>query len=59
MHPPGTLGVVALLTSDVGSLWGQVGTQPFSVVIGVDYDPDTHEPRKTEFLTPLYRHDHG
>jgi hypothetical protein len=56
VHPPGTLGVVALLTSDIGSLWGQVGTQPFSVVIGADFDPATHEPVKTELLTPLYRH---
>jgi hypothetical protein len=57
VHPPGTLGVVALLTSDIGSSWGQVGTQPFSVVIGADFDPATHEPVKTELLTPLYRHD--
>lgn len=57
VHPPGTLGVVALLTSDIGSLWGQAGTGPFSVVVGVDYDPGTHEPVKTELLTPLYRHD--
>lgn len=57
VHPPGTLGVVALLASDVGTLWGQVGAEPFSVVVGVDFDPDTHEPVKTELLTPLYRHD--
>lgn len=57
VHPPGTLGAVALLTSDIGSLWGQVGTGPFSVVVGVDYDPGTHEPVRTELLTPLYRHD--
>lgn len=56
VHPPGTLGVVALLTSDIGSLWGQVGTEPFSVVVGVDFDPETHEPGTTELLTPLYRH---
>jgi len=55
VHPPGTLGVVALLSSDIGTLWGQVGTEPFSVVVGVDYDPDSNEPRKTELLTPLYR----
>ena len=56
VHPPGTLGVAALLASDIGSLWGQVGAEPFSVVVGVDFDPDTHEPVKTELLTPLYRH---
>jgi hypothetical protein len=57
VHPPGTLGVVTLLTNDISSLWGQVGAEPFSVVVGVDYAPDTHEPVKTELLTPLYRHD--
>ena len=56
VHPPGTLGVAALLASDIGSLWGQVGVEPFSVVVGVDFDPGTHEPVKTELLTPLYRH---
>jgi hypothetical protein len=29
----------------------------FSVVIGTDYEPATHEPVKTELLSPLYRHD--
>lgn len=57
VHPPGTLAVVALLTSDIGTLWGQVGTEPFSVVVGTDFDPTTHEPGKTRLLTPLYRHD--
>jgi hypothetical protein len=57
VHPPGTLGVVALLTSDVSTLWGQVGAERFSVVVGTEFDPDTHEPGKTRLLTPLYRHD--
>jgi hypothetical protein len=57
VHPPGTLGVVALLASDLGTLWGQVGAEPFSVVISTDYDPDTHEPGKPRLVTPLYRHD--
>lgn len=57
VHPPGTLGVVALLSSDIGTLWGQVGAERFSVVIGTDYNPDTHEPGKTGPLTPLYQHD--
>jgi hypothetical protein len=26
------------------------------VVVGVDFDPETHEPGTTELLTPLYRH---
>jgi hypothetical protein len=57
LHPEGSLGVVQLLTTDIGTLWGQVGTAPFSVVVGTEYDPRTHEPVRTELLTPLYRHD--
>jgi hypothetical protein len=57
VHPPGTLGVAALLASDIGSLRGRVGAELFSGVVGVDFDLDTHEPVKTDLLTPLYRHD--
>ena len=56
-HPEGSLGVVHLLTTDIGTLWGQVADGPFSVVVGTEYDPATHEPVRTELLTPLYRHD--
>ena len=56
-HPEGSLGVVHLLTTDIGTLWGQVGDGRFSVVVGTEYDPQTHEPVRTELLTPLYRHD--
>ena len=57
VHPEGSLGVVHLLTTDIGTLWGQVGNEPFSVVVGTEYDPVTHEPVRTELLTPLYKHD--
>ncbi len=57
IHPEGSLGVVHLLTTDIASLWGQVGNEPFSVVVGTEYAPDTHEPVRTELLTPIYRHD--
>jgi hypothetical protein len=57
VHPEGSLGVVHLLTTDIGALWGQVADGPFSVVVGTEYDPATHEPIRTELLTPLYRHD--
>jgi hypothetical protein len=57
VHPEGSLGVVHLLTTDIGSLWGQVGNDRFSVVVGTEYAPDTHEPVRTELLTPIYRHD--
>lgn len=59
IHPEGSLGVVHLLTTDIGSLWGQVGDDRFSVVVGTEYTTDTHEPVRTELLTPIYRHDEG
>jgi hypothetical protein len=57
IHPQGTLGVVDLLTSEIDSMWSQLRDSAFSVVLGVTYDPDTHEPVNVEKLTPFYRHD--
>ncbi|KOV60246.1 RNA polymerase subunit sigma-24 [Streptomyces sp. NRRL WC-3618] len=57
IHTQGSLGVVQLLASDLATLWGQVGEHRFSTLVGVEYDPETSEPRSYELLTPLYRHD--
>ncbi|MFF3846993.1 sigma-70 family RNA polymerase sigma factor [Streptomyces sp. NPDC002328] len=57
IHTQGSLGVVHLLASDLNALWGQVGEHRFSTLVGVEYDPETSEPRSVELLTPLYRHD--
>jgi cell division protein FtsL len=57
IHTQGSLGVVQLLASDLNALWGQVGDHRFSTLVGVEYDPETSEPRSVELLTPLYRHD--
>ncbi|MHB1430813.1 MAG: sigma-70 RNA polymerase sigma factor region 4 domain-containing protein [Streptosporangiaceae bacterium] len=59
IHPQGSLGVAQLLVTDISSLWGQAGDSQFSVVIGTDYDAETHEPLRTELASPLYRHDQG
>jgi hypothetical protein len=59
IHPPGTLGVVHLITTEITSLYDQVGAGPFSTVVGVDYAPDANEPVSVELLTPLYRHQEG
>jgi hypothetical protein len=56
IHPPGTLGVVHLLVSELTSLYEQVGSSLFSTLVGVDYDPATHEPVNVQLLTPLYVH---
>lgn len=57
IHPPGTLGVVQLLTSELRSLWEQAGTEAFSVVVGVQHDPASNEPGEVSLLSPLYRHE--
>lgn len=57
IHPQGTLGVVDLLTSEIATLWGQVGENRFSTVVGVEYDPATGEPVRAELASPLYRHE--
>ncbi len=56
IHPQGSLGVAQLLVTDISSLWGQAGDGQFSVVIGTDYDAETHEPVRIELASPLYRH---
>jgi hypothetical protein len=56
IHPPGTLGVVHLLASKLTSLYEQVGTGEFSTLVGVDYDPASHEPVNVQLLTPLHAH---
>jgi hypothetical protein len=56
IHPQGTLGVVHLLTTELSTLWEEVKDNEFSVVVGVEYDSDSHEPVSVELLTPLYRH---
>jgi hypothetical protein len=57
VHPQGSLGVARLLATDISVLWGQAEDGRFSVVVGTDYDPVTHEPVRTQLLSPLYRHD--
>ncbi len=57
VHPQGTLGVVHLITTEIGTLWGRVGTGRFSTIVGVTYDPNTHDPTHVELLTPLYSHE--
>ncbi|MEU0479352.1 helix-turn-helix transcriptional regulator [Streptosporangium sp. NPDC006013] len=53
----GSLGVVDLLTSEIATIWGQVGDQRFSTVVSVEYDPDSGEPVRTKLDSPLYRHE--
>jgi hypothetical protein len=54
IHPPGSLGVVQLLTTRLGELYEAVKDRQFSAVVRVDYDADTREPTTVELVTPLY-----
>jgi hypothetical protein len=56
IHPPGTLGVVQLITSDIAELYAQVHDGRFSVIVQVTYDPATHEPESASLASPLYQH---
>jgi hypothetical protein len=56
VHPPGSLGVVQLLSSDLAGLYEQVGERCFSTIVRVDYDPSTLEPSSVHLATPLYDH---
>ena len=56
IHPQGSLGVAHLLATDISVLWGQAGSEQFSVVVATAYDPATHEPVTTSLASPLYRH---
>jgi hypothetical protein len=59
IHPPGTLGVVHLITTEINSLYEQVDAGRFSTLVGVDYTPNANEPVNVQLLTPLYRHEEG
>lgn len=56
IHPQATLGIVQLLSSQLQALHRDARKGPFSVLVGVDYDPDTHEPTNVETITPVHRH---
>jgi hypothetical protein len=56
VHPQGSLGVSRFITSEISALWTEARDHSFSMIIGVKYDPDTHEPLTTERLTPIHLH---
>ncbi|MGH3570166.1 MAG: helix-turn-helix domain-containing protein [Pseudonocardia sp.] len=58
IHPPGSLGVVHLLTSRLAELYESVKDRPFSAVVRTDYDPTIREPTHVELVTPLYEPEH-
>jgi len=59
IHPPGSLGVVQLITSRLGELYGKVKDRRFSTIVRTDYDPGSHDPVHVDLVTPLYEPDEG
>jgi hypothetical protein len=57
VHPQGSLGVSDFIATEIGALWSEVRDRSFSLVIGVRYDPDSHEPLTVERLTPIHLHE--
>ncbi|WDZ85389.1 sigma-70 family RNA polymerase sigma factor [Micromonospora cathayae] len=55
IHPPGSLGVVHLICTQITELFAQVNTANFSVLVGTEYEPGTNEPHEVTLLTPFYR----
>ncbi|MET8122817.1 sigma-70 family RNA polymerase sigma factor [Micromonospora sp. NPDC005291] len=55
IHPPGSLGAVHLICTQINELYAQVNTGNFSILVGTQYEPGTNEPRQVELLTPLYQ----
>lgn len=56
IHPPGTLGVVQLLTNDLSRVHRAAGEGAFSVLLHIDYDKPSHEPTSVQMVTPIYKH---
>ena len=54
IHPPGSLGVVKLLTTKLSDLYERVKDRRFSVIVRTAYDKVTHEPGAVELVTPFY-----
>jgi hypothetical protein len=52
IHPQGSLGVARYVASKIGNLYREVGGRLFSMLLRVQFDPGTHEPRHVSRLTP-------
>lgn len=59
IHPPGTLGVVQLIASNISDLYIQVGDRRFCVFVQVSYGRETDEPESANLASPVYQHEPG
>ncbi len=54
IHPQGSLGVAQFLATELSDLHRDVGAAPFSMLLGVDYEPNTSEATQVQRLSPAY-----
>ncbi|MCO1582015.1 hypothetical protein M8C13_40330 [Crossiella sp. SN42] len=59
IHPPGSLGVVKMLSTRIAEMYGEVRDKNFSTLVRTEYDFDTREPLKVDLVTPMYLHTEG
>ncbi|MGO1056464.1 hypothetical protein [Crossiella sp. CA198] len=59
IHPPGSLGVVQLLSTKLADIYTEVKDKNFSTLVRTEYDFDTRQPVNVELVTPMYRHEEG
>lgn len=59
IHPPGTLGVIEFLSTEITTLFAEVKTDTFSLLVGTHFNPGTLEPREVTLLTPIRRLETG
>ena len=57
IHAPGPAGVIHYLTSELATVYREVGLRRFSTLIESSFDPHTHRVVSSRRLTPLYEHD--
>ncbi|WP_329488702.1 sigma-70 family RNA polymerase sigma factor [Kitasatospora sp. NBC_01246] len=57
VHAVGSLGVARYLSENVAELYGEVGSEPFSMVIGCDFEVGTKRVLATQALTDVLRHE--
>ncbi|MFD8533870.1 hypothetical protein ACFV0L_41325 [Streptosporangium canum] len=57
IHAAGAAGVVHYLRHELPTLYREVRTRRFSMLISCRYDPETQEIISSERITPIYKHE--
>jgi len=55
IHAMGTLGAAQFLATNLNTIWQQVRTRRWSMIVRVNYDPKKHEVTQVTPVTPVYR----